>query len=168
MVRALPSAVPPKMYRHFALVTVLLTTAVAMFAEGENREARTTQVERREKPGVLRQDTPAKAPKPTLARRTTQPHHRFVQEVRGFDVSFGRPMDHARGSLAAYTTQVASEVTQAGYSEAYLSTLRTEERDLLLKGLSREGLLSPEERERKSAALIAASEARSGASSANY
>jgi hypothetical protein len=167
MVRALPSTVPPKMYRHFALVTVLLTTGVAMFADGENREARATQVEERAEPGAPPQQS-EKVPEPAIARRTTQIHRRFGQEIGEFDASFGAPMDRALGSLGAYTTEVASEVSQAGYSDAYLSSLGAEERDLLLKGLAREGLLSPEERERKSDALIAASEARSGVRSANY
>jgi hypothetical protein len=38
----------------------------------------------------------------------------------------------------------------------------------LLDGLAKEGLTSPAERERKTAALIAASEARSGGATANY
>ena len=163
MVRALPSAIPPKMYRHFALVTVLFTTVIAMFADGENREARATQVEQREEPEV----STAEVAKPVIARRTTHPHRRFSPNISEFDVAFGAPMDRALGSLGAYTTQVAAEVTQAGYSEGYLSSLRAEERDLLLTGLAREGLLSPEERERKSAALIAASHVRSGGSAAH-
>ena len=32
-------AIPPKMYRHFAVVTVLITLLIAIFADGENRQA---------------------------------------------------------------------------------------------------------------------------------
>lgn len=32
-------AIPPKMYRHFAVVTVMITLLIAVFAEGEDREA---------------------------------------------------------------------------------------------------------------------------------
>ena len=167
MVRALPSAVPPKMYRHFALVTVALTAGVAMFADGENREARATQVEERAEPGAAPQQGAAKVAEPAIARGTRRLRHRFAQEMGEFDTSFGAPMDRALGSLGTYTAEMVSEVAQAGYSDAYLSSLGGEERDLLLEGLAREGLLSQDERERRSAALIAASEARSGAPSAD-
>jgi len=167
MVRALPSAIPSKMYRHFALVTVLLTTSVAMFADGEGREARATQVAEHDKQEALRQEAAEQVAKPTITRRVPQPRHRFAQEVRGFDVSFGAPMDSAAGSLTAYARELTAGVTQAGYSDAYLASLGSQERDLLLEGLAREGLLSPEERERKSAALVAASRARRGGSRAN-
>ena len=166
MVRALPSAVPPKMYRHFALVTVALTAGVAMFADGENREARATQVEERAEPGAAPQGA-AKVAEPAIARGTRRLRHRFEQEMGEFDTSFGAPMDRALGSLGTYTAEMASEVAQAGYSDAYLSSLGADERDLLFEGLAREGLLSQDERERRSAALIAASEARSGAPSAD-
>jgi len=167
MVRALPSAIPSKMYRHFALVTVLLTTGVAMFAEGENREALAAQVEEHEEPDAIPHESAAKVPKATIARRTPQ-HHRFGQHIDGFDVVFGAPMERALGSLGTYTTAVASEVAQAGYSDAYLDSLGAEERDLLLKGLAKEGLLAPEQRERTTAALTAASHVRSGGLAANY
>ena len=163
MVRALPSAIPSKMYRHFALVTVLLTTGVAMFAEGENREALAAQVEEHDAPP---QESAGEVPKATIARRAPQ-HHRFGQDIDGFDVVFGAPMDRALGSFGTYTTAVASEVAQAGYSDAYVASLDPQERDLLLKGLANEGLLSPEQRERTSAALTAASQVRSGGSAAN-
>ena len=39
MRRAVTPAIPPSMYRHFAIVTVVLTAGVAIFTESENREA---------------------------------------------------------------------------------------------------------------------------------
>ena len=38
MRRAVAPAVPPKAYRHFAIVTLAVTASLAMFAEGEGRE----------------------------------------------------------------------------------------------------------------------------------
>ena len=171
MARALPSAIPPKMYRHFALFTVALTTGIAMFADGENREAAAAQVEEHREQEAIRQASEAKTAKPTIARRTASPHHRFAPESEGFDESFGAPMELPTGwNVAAgmLPTGRATEATQAGYSEGYLASLEAQERDLLLKGLEHEGLLSSDERERRIAALSAASQARSGASSADY
>lgn len=168
MVRSLPSAIPPKMYRHFALVTVALTASVAMFADGENREAAAAQIEEPEAPAPAQQDL-APPPKPTATRRARERHEAFVQSggFDGFDPSFGMPMDRAMSSLGAYANQLMPEATQAGYSEAYLASLDPEERALLIGGLEQEGMLAPGERERKTAALIAASEARSGRPTAN-
>ncbi len=164
MVRTLPSAIPPKMYRHFALVTLALTASVAMFADGENREVASAQVVERDAPPPPQQDLAPPA-------RTAAPHRRetFVQRSAfdGFDASFGMPMDKTVGSLAIQTNRLAPEVAQAGYSEAYLASLDPGERDLLLRGLEQEGMLSPGERERRTAALVAASEARSGQPTAN-
>lgn len=167
MARALPSAIPPKMYRHFAVVTVLLTAGIAMFADGENREAAAVQVAAHERPEPGVQDSAAAPHKPAVASRTGARQNRFVQHsggFDGFDASFGAPMDRALGSVATYSTQVASDVKQAGYSEGYLASLDPGERDRLLRDLDKEGMLAPEERERKSAALVAASRARSGGS----
>jgi hypothetical protein len=165
MVRALPSAIPPKMYRHFATITVLLTLGIAMFAEGESREAAAAQSEPRE---TVRRDE-AEVVKPPIARRPAEHRQRPHQDrgFDGFDPSFGTPMDNPLSSLATYT-EVASVVSQAGYSDRYFASLDAEERALLLDGLAKEGLTSPAERERKTAALIAASEARSGGATANY
>jgi hypothetical protein len=169
MARALPSVVPPKLYRHFALVTVLLTGSVAMFADGENREAAAAQVEQREDPAAPSQQTLA-APARPKPRNAAERHQGFVQSggFDGFDASFGRPMDKAVGSLATYTNRLGPEGAQTGYSETYLASLDPVERKLLLDELEQDGMLAPGERERKAAALVAASEARSGTSRANY
>jgi hypothetical protein len=63
---------------------------------------------------------------------------------------------------------LAPEVAQTGYSAAYLASLDARERELLLNGLQQEGMLAPGERERRIAALVATSEARSGASPTNH
>src|SRR5690349_19007718 len=124
MARALPSAIPAKMYRHFALITVLLTMGVAMFAEGENREAAATQIEPRETP----QRDDAEVVKPPLARGATGRHQRshHRHEFDGFDTSFGEPMDSPRASRAGQVTLAAPALTQTGYSNEYLASLDAE------------------------------------------
>lgn len=165
MVRASPSAIPARMYRHFALVTVLLTTGIAMFAEGENREATAPRLENGS-------DEPAPQPEATSepARRAAGTPARRPS-TGGFDgggMAFGMPMDKALGSVTAPVTGVGWEEEPGGYSERYLASLGADERDRLLKGLEDEGMLSPEERERKSAALVSASHSRSGGTAENH
>ena len=65
MRRAVTPAIPPSMYRHFAIVTLALTTGLAMFAQGENREAQAAQAPRA-------QPTKPAAP-PVLARAAEPP-----------------------------------------------------------------------------------------------
>lgn len=168
MARPLPSVIPPKMYRHFALVTVLLTASVAMFADGESRQAATTQAAK-DAEAPVQQERLAPPASPPVSGRASDRHERFVQSggFDGFDASFGMPMDRAMGSLATHANRLAPEATQTGYSAAYLASLDAAERELLLYGLQQEGMLSPGERERRTAALVAASEARSGASPTN-
>ena len=166
MVRSLTPAIPPKMYRHFAIVTVALTAAIALFANGENREAVAAQIEERQQQEELEQKSRERFGKPTIRRSSRKPRPaRFSDSGAEFDESFGRPMDqmvsHNRRSLGT-SEQERTPAAQAGYSDQYLATLSEEERKLLLAGLEKEGLLSPTERERKIAALVAASERRSG------
>ena len=171
MARIPPSVIPPTMYRHFAVVTLALTFGIAMFAEGENREAQAAQVAVQEQPAAPPQQDIAMPAGPRTAHRSAQPQRRYVRDSTGydgFDPSFGAPMDTARGSITAFSSEAAAITTQGGYSDKYLASLGTEERAALLNGLDKEGMLSPEERARKSAALIAASENRSGSSPANY
>ena len=93
--------VTAKMYRHFAAVTVACTMALAMFADGENREA-------------VAREVSAAAPKRTEANRTPV---EFVRKNMGsqgnfndgFDGSFGAPMDTA-GATAGDTGYVPDEV----------------------------------------------------------
>jgi hypothetical protein len=165
MVRALPSAVPPKMYRHFALVTVLLTLGVAMFADGENREVAAAQVEQ---PETTRRDDSEVVKPPIADRPEHRQRSRRTSEFDGFDPSFGAPMDAQRASLASGAAAVASAVSQTGYSDEYLASLDAQKRALLIAELEKEGLASADERERKTAALVASSEARSGRSTANH
>lgn len=153
------------MYRHFALVTVVLTAGLAMFVDGENREAVAAHIE-----DAARRAPPAPANPATLGASEAErkPHVRaaeFASDGSVFDDTFGLPMDRPylrRGNTSALPPAVASQASLAGYSEEYLASLGDQERELLLKGLEEQGLLSSAERRRKSAALVAASHRRSG------
>ncbi len=47
--------VPPRMYRHFAVVTVLLTLSIAIFADGESREAISAEIKSQNQRAELQQ-----------------------------------------------------------------------------------------------------------------
>ncbi|HEY6814433.1 MAG TPA: hypothetical protein VI168_02725 [Croceibacterium sp.] len=165
-----PTIIPPKMYRHFALVTVLLTMAVAMFASGENRQATAAQIEERRQQEEFEQNSREKLDEPKIAHRSERRSAHFSADSEVFDRSFGRPMSVTRGGSGA--AGIAAAVGAPGgappaYSEHYLASLGEEERKLLLEGLERERQLSNQERAQRNAALAAASGQRSGGSHAS-
>ena len=58
--RTRKAAVDAKMYRHFAVVTVCLTAALAIFADGENRKAVAEGIEAHERQTALERAEVAK------------------------------------------------------------------------------------------------------------
>jgi hypothetical protein len=160
MRRAVTPAIPPSMYRHFAIVTLALTTGLAMFAQGENREVQAAR--------VVRPQPASSAAPPVLARATPSATSQQSPGAWGsdseFDNSFGRPMENlidGAGSLIPDLDAIAAP----GYSPEYLASLSAEEREMLLQGLRDNGMLSPDIQEERAAALNAASRRRSGAAS---
>ena len=158
MRRAVTPPIPPSMYRHFAIVTLALTTGLAMFAQGENREVEAAQVARPQ---------PVKSAAPSVLARATP----SAQSSSGswgsdseFDGSFGRPMENlieGAGSLIPDLDALGAP----GYSPEYLASLSAEEREMLLQGLQENGMLAPDIQEERVAALNAASRRRSGTAS---
>jgi hypothetical protein len=159
MRRAVTPAIPPSMYRHFAVITLLLTTALAMFANGENREAQAAQSPR-----------PAARPTPAAAIATRSPTTASQPaSAWGFDSdgegSFGQPMERLISGASSLMPDL-DEVVAPGYSPEYLASLSEEERRLLLQGLQDNGMLDAEIQSDRAAALSAASQRRSGSASA--
>lgn len=166
MGRTLTPTIPAKMYRHFALVTLALTAGIAMFAEGENREAAAAQIDDRRERKPQAQMSREIARSPASGRSKPEPRRgRFAEDHEVFSRSFGQPMERpAIQFVGGDVLGVAAGGESGGYSESYLATLSEEQRALLLAGLQREGLLSPGERQRRAESLVAASARRSGGS----
>jgi len=165
MARTLTPAIPPKMYRHFALVTVGLTVGIAMFASGESREAMAAHVEEQQQQHELELKSREKAVAPTIARRIRPRSHGFSSDSEAFGGTFGRPMIGPAiraNNVDMDEVEGASQEPPTGYSQQYLDTLSEEERKLLLASQEKERSLTPEERQRRNASLIAASQVRSG------
>jgi hypothetical protein len=156
MRRATP-AIPPKMYRHFAVVTILLTAGLALFAEGENGDAARALVAREPANARL-------AGQPQLVRAApASAWFSPTSEADASDFEFGSPMDDAVASDDGALAPGLEQAQEAGYSEEYLASLGAEERELLLDGLRENGMLSPEIRDDHARSLAAASSRRSGA-----
>jgi hypothetical protein len=126
MRRASTPAIPPNLYRHFAIVTVVIAAGLALFAEGDNREAQAAQVA---------PAPPARDPSPpgiAWAGPTTMADSSAGgwDEV-DFDSSFGAPMDAPLGDSGA-----KPELDEDSASPpSGPATLSPSERDVLLRGL---------------------------------
>jgi hypothetical protein len=156
MRRAVAPAVPPKAYRHFAIVTLAVTASLAMFAEGEGRERQGPQSAR---PSSAVASAPATlAVSPEIEESAYDGWDGGDDSDGGFGSAAGAVFG---GSDSGFIPDLDS-LTLPGYPEDYLATLSEAERELLLQGLRENGMLAPELREQRRAALEAASDRRSG------
>ena len=126
--RRVAPAIPPSVFRHFAIVTLALTTALAMFAEGENREVQAAQIQ----PERVEEQRP-----PVIVRRAPDtasvPAPLGWSDDSGDDGSFGQPMERLFGTSGS--SVIPEEAGDgADYSPEYLAALSEEERELLLQG----------------------------------
>ena len=133
MRRASLPLVPPTMYRHFAAVTLALTTVLAMFADGEARQAQAAQkpeLQPAAPPGPSRFTIPADSPV-----RNSIPGGWY--EGAGLDVAFGQPMqrllDSASSSLATLEDATPSPFEEAAETES--GQLTAADREELLRQL---------------------------------
>lgn len=161
MARVHTPAIPARMYRHFAVVTLALTAMLAFFADGENRQAADQKVAAKRQHDALRRESYARFGAPTVGGQPAPVGH-FSMDADA-DGDFGKPMDSPSGGYVGSPAPSADPLTQLGYSQAYLNSLGKEERQKLLEGLRQSGMLDENERRRQSAALSAASARRSGA-----
>lgn len=129
MRRSVTPVVPPRLYRHFAVATLLLTATVAMFAEGENRQAQAASAA---------SGPPAAAPpamRIAASHQAPQPAPDWWEVDSSSDAEIA-PVDGDTG--------FGSENGAApGDSPDYAGSLSESERELLLAGTQESGLLDP-------------------------
>jgi hypothetical protein len=132
MRRAVTPAIPPSAYRHFAIVTLALTVGLAMFADGENREAQAAQVAR---PKPAPSATPVAFASPSATAGTQRAPH-------GWDDSdstggFGEPMQRLLGGSDSGLIPGPDTAHPSQPPADYLATLSREERERLLQEMRR-------------------------------
>jgi hypothetical protein len=170
--RANPAALNAKMYRHFAVVTVCLTSAIAILADGENREAVADELARREQRAELKRAETEKFGAPKLvASSALRGGHAATFDYGGTASSFGAPMDtagaNAQGGSGLLphnsTTRVGTGIDYAalGLTKEEFEQLAPSERDALLREFR-------QLRSRQARSLLEGSVARGGGSSLDY
>jgi hypothetical protein len=129
MRRAVTPVIPPSMYRHFAIITVVLTAGLAMFADGENREAQAAPAAPAARPAApVTMATAA----PTAASRRSPGWWDGESE---FDSGFGQPAEPLSDSGSSSEVANATATPSPRRSPAGPAALTEEERELLLAGL---------------------------------
>ncbi|WP_114522176.1 hypothetical protein [Altererythrobacter sp. ZODW24] len=141
------TGISPKMYRHFAVVTVGLTGILALFADGESREVVAAQiVEQSEKAAERRAET-RKAADATFTRPLVKPESYSESSFDNSDVggggSYGAPMDSASGDganasiipeeLGARKRTAPGSYDQFGLTQEQWEALSEEERERIRK-----------------------------------
>lgn len=131
MRRSSPSPIPPSMYRHFAAITLALTMGLAMFANGENHEARATQIDQVEVE-VAAQEEPARIVKAPKASAPAAASSQWYSEA--LDSAFGQPMDRPLGS--SNSGFIPEEIEEMAAEQADQPSGPTQaDRDMLLRQL---------------------------------
>ncbi len=167
------STVPTKMYRHFAVVTVLLTASLAMFADGENREYYAEQdnaqqrqsaenspwVESEQEDEDREENTPAYGQAQLVRRDGSQAVGSFGSE--NDPSSYGRASGPGARRISSQLLP-AENSENAGFTAAYLDKLSEDELDRLLAALEEDGIENEAERRQAIAILEAGSLRRSG------
>ncbi|MXO58724.1 hypothetical protein GRI89_04110 [Altererythrobacter salegens] len=143
------SAPSTHMHRHFAVVTVVATGLLAIFADGHNAEALAQKVEEQK----VQHEVKAEAPKKVVT-PPQQPGGVWGSSTRQDFVS------NSAGSIFARSGLMASDrsLRSAGYGSDYLSQFKPDERT----GLAQAAADNIAGVESQQASIEAASRARSG------
>jgi hypothetical protein len=168
-----PQFAMPKVYRHFAVVTVAVTTLMAVFADGENRQAISSTVEERQHDQQLKRKEAEKFGQPVLKmEQDDSGGGRFASDSEtgggGGLANDGGGHSSRYGSVAEV---VGPQMVPAGYrqhslTDEQLAQLSPEEREALLDRM-REARLgsSAQQRQQDLSRMMQASARRSGGDS---
>ena len=150
------------MYRHFAVITVCLTAALAMFADGESRDAVADELAAREQKAKLEKAEVEKFGKAKLVSAPAKPSAGFDTTGSG---DFGAPMDDPGGGgfdpgfapRRNTTSQVGATVDYAalGLPKEQFDQLDPSEQEMLMREFR-------ELRARQTRSLLEGSAARGG------
>ncbi|TIX50205.1 hypothetical protein [Alteraurantiacibacter aquimixticola] len=159
--------IPYEMYRHFAVVTLMITAAIAMFAHGENEELEAARTPSEEVPqsktGASQEesDTP-KYGEAQLTRRDGATNLGSFGEEANFSDGYGQASAFNGRNDIVSVELPADNSENAGFTAAHLDKLSEEELQDLLRELEEGGIENARERQRVMAVLEAASRRRSG------
>ena len=159
--------IPLKMYQHFAAVTVVMTAGIALFADGENREAMATHIEERERQQELQALSAEITGTRELVRRDERTRGTWGDEggAMGAPSSFPQASSAGSGYRRGTGANAGSRRPAiAGYDREFVDSLSEEEYRAFLQSLPAEygGSSGPDRSADQMAAVERASRQRSG------
>lgn len=167
MARISKPPVPLQMYKHFAVITVVLTATLALFADGENREALNEHLEERQREQELQAASQQITGPPRLVRADTGLQGSFGEES---DSSYGRPMDDAGSGGSTSRPRRSSAVGRQllpNMTADEVAALSQEEYDRLRALYAAAGAIEDVDRSAQMSEIEAASARRMGHSGAD-
>ena len=157
MARKSVTQIPIKMYSYFAVATLVLTAALAYFAQGNSSPLITpTKTLPAQSAGAWRLESGTPPAKPAAEAAAPTPASQPAQSGGWGDSGGSMGGGSGAGSIMPQTTMAAS-----GLPADYLATLTPEERARLQSSLADAGVLSEADLERRNAEMQAASRIRS-------
>jgi hypothetical protein len=155
---------PMRMYRHFAVVTLVLTAAMAIFADGERRGAMAEEIAARQQRARLEQASVAKFGKPKLVSKVAQGPGSFAPDPGGY----GEPMVETGGGNSSYIPEangvqgryVPAAYNRYGLTEDAWDDLSETEREVLRQEARKEAALAASSERQHQIELLRESSAR--------
>ena len=137
--------IPAKMYKHFAVATVSLTGAIAMFADDGNRQAVVEHVEERQEQERLQRASAAITDSQGLVRNDlADPVGGFGSEASG---DYGSPTVNPGGAGGGNAADPrrrpeagGGRRSVAGYDQSWIDALSEEDYRIFLESISDEAL----------------------------
>jgi hypothetical protein len=180
MAQLATSPISPKMFRHFAAVTIVVTLLLAVFADGESGEALaenvSDEIAARREANRVEAEQVAKFGAPKLIQRNPQRRNSRSSYPGGdgFDADYGDPTDRTgqysrttavwRGRLSS-SAKMPSSYAPYGIPQAEWNAMSGDERqEFLRKRMPLPTAVSAEQHRRDVEGLLAASAARAGES----
>jgi hypothetical protein len=111
-----------KMYRHFAIATVMITGCLALFASGENREALAETIEAQQRQTQIRQ-VEQNAAKKGIGKKGNFADKRKTKGSFGSDADIHRKLPRTRGRSSGFAETIEAE--QVAASEVTFSNAGT-------------------------------------------
>lgn len=178
MAQLTTSPISPKMFRHFAVVTIIVTLLLAVFADGENREALaenvSDEIAARQEAARVEQAQVAKFGAPKLVSRAKPRNRVGYANGDGFDTAYGTPSDsngQSTRTTAAWrgrlnpTAKMPASYAPYGIPQAEWNAMSEEEREEFLRQRTPSPTaVSAAQHQREVEGLLAASAARAGES----
>ncbi len=165
-------AITPKVYRHFAAITVVITLTLGFFANGEGRQALADEVSEQQHKAEMQRAQVARFGQAKLIPRHSKRASGWDSQGGGdFDADYGRPSEDSGTTHVAGTWQgrvnsnskMPGGYAPYGVTQAEWEAMSEEEREAFLRARTgSQTTLSAVQQQRAGQGLLAASAARAG------